>query len=79
MTNFYKIKCNLKALEKAINESGGIQNLATKTGVSYQTVLNWKSMRTSISPINCVRIEEATDGKVKREDILPGYPWEELR
>ena len=71
----YKIKCDLKALERAIQEAGSMQNLASKVGVSYQTILNWKSTRSSISPQNCVRIEEATAGKVTRKDILPDYPW----
>ena len=79
ITAMYKIKSNIEALKKAIEEAGGMQELAKKIGVSYQTILNWKSERSSISPVNCVRIEEATHGKVSRKEILPGYSWEEMK
>ena len=75
----YKLKCNIEALKKAIEEVGSMQNLANKVGVSYQTILNWKSSRSSISPHNCVKIEEATLGKISRKNILPEFPWEELK
>lgn len=75
----YKLKCNIKALKRAIEEVGSMQNLANKVGVSYQTILNWKSSRSSISPHNCVKIEEATSGKVSRKNILPEFPWDELK
>ena len=74
-----KLKCNVVALEGAIREAGTMQQFAVKVGVSYQTVLNWKSSRSSISPHNCVKIEEATEGKVSRKDILPDFPWDQMK
>lgn len=29
--------------------------------------------------LNCAKIEKETNGVIKREDILPDYPWDELR
>jgi len=29
--------------------------------------------------VSCKKIEKAVDGSVKAEEILPDYPWEELR
>lgn len=78
MKNLYAIKCNLEALQKAIKEAGSMKDLAKKVGVSYQTVLNWTSERSSISLHNCIRIEEATEGKITRKEILPDYPWDSL-
>ncbi len=73
-----KVKCNLEALKKAIDEAGGMQKLANAIGVSYQTILNWKSARTSISAMHSIRIEEVTRGKVTRKDILPEYFSEKI-
>jgi len=53
--------------------------MARKANVSYQSVLDWKHGRASPSPINCQKIEKATEGQIKAEDILPDYPWEEVR
>lgn len=74
----YKIRCDLKALERAIEAEGSMQILAFKAGVSYQTVLNWKSTRSAMSPPNAVRVEEATGGKVTRRELLPDYPWDAM-
>lgn len=74
----YAIKCNQEALKKAIEIAGGMQPLAKKVGVAYQTILNWKSERTNISPATCVKIEEALNKAVKKEEILPDYPWEKI-
>lgn len=70
---------NLKAIEKAIEIAGGAEKLARKIEISYQTVLNWKNGFAVPSVLNCVRVEKLTEGVVKREDILPNYPWDELR
>jgi DNA-binding transcriptional regulator YdaS (Cro superfamily) len=75
----YEFKCDQEALKKAIEIAGGMQPLAKKIGVSYQAILNWKSERTKMNPIRCVKIEEATEGIVKRSDILPDYPWEKFK
>ena len=72
-------KYNVLSIEKAIEIVGGAEKLARKIEVSYQTVLNWKNGFAVPNPLNCAKIEKITDGAVKREDILPDYPWNELR
>jgi DNA-binding transcriptional regulator YdaS (Cro superfamily) len=70
---------NVTSIAKAIETIGGAEKLARKLEVSYQAVLNWKNGFAVPNPLNCVRIEKLTGGVVKREDILPDYPWNELR
>lgn len=70
---------NVDSIAKAIEIIGGGERLARKIETSYQTVLNWKNGFSVPSIVNCVKIEKATEGKIKREDILPDYPWDELR
>jgi DNA-binding transcriptional regulator YdaS (Cro superfamily) len=76
------MKPNQKAAEsiqKAIAIVGGAKELASIIGVSYKSVLDWKNGRTGLNIQNCLKIEQATEGKIKREDLLPNYPWESLR
>jgi DNA-binding transcriptional regulator YdaS (Cro superfamily) len=70
---------NVLAINKAIEIIGGGEKLARKLEVSYQTVLNWRNGFMVPSMPNCIKIEKATEGKVKREDILPDYPWDDLK
>ena len=74
-----KTKYNLAAIQKAIEVVGGASTLAKKVDVTYQTVIFWKNGKYMPNALNCVKIEKATDGKVKRDDILPDYPWEDLK
>lgn len=69
------MKCNVEAIKKAISIAGGANALALKIGVSYQTILTWKNARSSISPFNCQKIEQVTNGQVSRQEILPDHPW----
>lgn len=70
---------NVSSIGKAIEIVGGGEKLARKIETSYQTVLNWKNGFAVPSVLNCIKIEKATEGKVKREDILPSFPWDELK
>lgn len=72
-------RCNQESIQKAIDLVGGATALAKKINVSYHTVLTWKNGRSSVSTTNCQKIEKATDGKVTAKDILPDYPWDELK
>ncbi len=74
------LRMNAKeSIEKAIEIVGGAKELAEKMNVSYKSVLDWKNGRVKLSPINCVKMEKLTNGEVKREEILPDYPWDDLR
>ena len=70
---------DIGAIEKAIVIAGGAEKLARKIETSYQTVLNWKNAFSVPSVLNCVKIEKLTDREVKREDILPDFPWDDLK
>lgn len=70
------MKINTDAIKRAIEIAGGANALAQSLGVAYQTVLAWKNARSSISLINCKKIEEVTHQQVKLKDILPDFPWE---
>lgn len=72
-------KCNLECIQKAIEVVGGASALAKKIDVTYQTVIFWKNGKYMPNALNCSKIEKATEGKVKRQDILPDYPWDDLK
>ena len=73
-----KEEYNSELIVRAIEIAGGVQPLARKVGVSYQTILNWRKQRFFPSHINCMRIEKATEGNIKARDILPNDPWDEV-
>jgi DNA-binding transcriptional regulator YdaS (Cro superfamily) len=73
------VTMDTEKIKEAIKEAGGAKELASRVGVSYKTVLDWKNGRTGITVTNCIKIEKATDGKISRKDILPNYPWESLQ
>ena len=69
---------SIDAIKKAIDIVGGNTQLSLKANISYQSIIDWKSGRKSPTPLNCIKIEKATDGKVNRREILPEFPWDEL-
>jgi DNA-binding transcriptional regulator YdaS (Cro superfamily) len=70
---------NVDPILESIKILGGVRQMAIKISVSYQSVLDWKNKRRTPTPVNCLKIEKATEGKIKAEDILPDYKWSELR
>jgi hypothetical protein len=68
-----------QAIIKATEILGGKQNLAKDIGVSYKTILDWISGRSGITVTNALKVEKATGGKVKSRDILPDFPWDDLK
>lgn len=66
-------KAKITPLHRAIYLMGGAGNLAKAIGVAPATVSHWVNKRNGV-PSNfnyCVRIEEATQGKVKAEELAP--------
>ena len=60
-------------LHRAIYLLGGARNLAKAIGVAPSTVSHWVCQRNGV-PSNfkyCRLIEQATQGKVKAEDLAP--------
>lgn len=72
-------KKSAEAVKKAVEYAGGKQALAEKVGVSYKTILDWTSGRSGVSIPNALKIEKATDGNVKVDEILPNFNWNELK
>ncbi len=71
-------QCNTEAIKKAIAILGSGWKLAKKIGVNPPTVYSWTSGQRSPDPINCLRIQKATEGQVKARDILPNYDWDNV-
>jgi DNA-binding transcriptional regulator YdaS (Cro superfamily) len=69
---------NVDAIEKAIELLGGAEKLARKLEVSYTTVFKWRKGQSVPSLLKCIDIEIVTENQVKREEILPNFPWEKL-
>lgn len=62
---------NLKALQKAVDLSGGtLAGLARLIGTTPQAINNWK-MRRRIPPAKAARIEAHLGGRVKKEALCP--------
>jgi DNA-binding transcriptional regulator YdaS (Cro superfamily) len=59
-----------EALQRAIALAGGSSELAAKLGVSSSAPGNWLR-RGSIPVEQCVEIELATKGRIKREQLRP--------
>ena len=66
-------------LETAIQHAGNTSSLARALGVSPQAVHFWRSGERKINAEMCILIEQATDGLVRCEELLPDIPWSVLR
>jgi DNA-binding transcriptional regulator YdaS (Cro superfamily) len=60
----------MNALDKAIKVAGGVTALASRLGTYQSKVSNWKS-RKGVPAKWCIAIEQATGGKVTRNDLRP--------
>ena len=72
---------NQEEVKKAAEILGGRVSLAKTINISYQTVSDWINGKKTPSAENCLRIENATKGKIKARDILPpsSYdPWNHM-
>ena len=70
-------KVNLVKLNEAIKMLGGIGPLALSLGMSYQSIVEWRGQRRKPTPLSCKKIEKATGGKIKAEELLPDFSWDE--
>lgn len=74
-----KNQSNLESIKRAIEIAGGMTKLSLTANIGYQSILDWKSGRKTPSIANCLKLEKATNGEVKAEDILPDFPWHTLK
>lgn len=69
----------MKPIEQAIEFFGTQKKLADACGVSQAAVSKWlKGGNLKPKPEHAIKIETATGGKVKKEQILPKFPWTDL-
>lgn len=66
-----------QALTKAIRLGGGISEFARKLGVRYQAVQKWR--RIGVTSERAAEIEILLNGAVSRRDLLPTFPWDEVK
>lgn len=69
---------NVEAVVEALYLFGTLTSLAKALQVNLSTVHNWINLKSAPSPQNCLKIEKATNGKVKARDIRPDYDWDKL-
>jgi len=72
---------NPEEIKKAVDILGSRNTLANAINVSYQTVSDWINGKKTPSLENCMKVERATNGKIKARAILPpsSYdPWGEI-
>ena len=65
-------------IKKAVDIIGGVSRTAGILEVSGTTVYGWLWGKRKPEPINCLKIQKATKGKIKAKDILPDYEWEKV-
>lgn len=66
---------NVEAIKKAAAICGSLSKLAISIGVNYTSAFNWAHGKTVPSPLSCMKIEKATRGQVKKEEIRPDFDW----
>jgi DNA-binding transcriptional regulator YdaS (Cro superfamily) len=68
----------MSALQRAIDHAGGQTQLARLLGIRQSLVSMWKT-RGRVPAEYCPRIERATAGQVRCEDLRPDVEWAYLR
>ena len=69
MTTIYK---------ELVAHFGTQDETAAKLGVDQSTVSGWVRGKHGMSPVVAKRAQVLTDGKFKKEDLCPAFPWEVL-
>jgi DNA-binding transcriptional regulator YdaS (Cro superfamily) len=67
----------MKPIEKAISIIGSQMKLAHICGVSQVTVHKWLN-GANVKPEHALKIERALNGAVRKQDICPWFPWDDV-
>ncbi len=67
---------NNDKVREAADILGSAMKLARAIGVGEVAVYKWIHAKSIPDPINCLKIQKATKGKVKAKDIRPDYEWD---
>lgn len=70
---------NIEAIKKAADICGSLSKLAIAIGANYTSAFKWVHGKAVPSPLNCMRIEKATRGQVKKEEIRPDFDWKRFK
>jgi len=70
---------DVEAVKKAAALCGSTSKLAIAAEVNYGSAFKWVHGKSVPSPLSCVKIEKATDGRVTREDIRPDFDWKKFK
>ncbi|MES1979746.1 MAG: helix-turn-helix domain-containing protein [Pseudomonadota bacterium] len=66
-------------VDKAAEILGSQTALAALCGVSRGAVNQWKDPKRKVPAEHCPRIERATNGQVRCEELRPDVSWDVLR
>ncbi len=69
---------NNEKVREAADILGSAMKLAREIGVGEVAVYKWIHAKSIPDPINCLKIQKATKGKVKAKDIRPDYEWDKV-
>lgn len=70
---------NIEAIKKAAEICGSLSKLAIAIEANYSSAFKWAHGKAVPSPLNCMKIEKATRGQVKKEDIRPNFDWKRFK
>lgn len=69
----------MNAIQRAIDITGSVSDLAAAIGASTPAIYSWRSGARSFPAELCPSIEKATQGAVRCEDLRPDVDWAYLR
>lgn len=67
-----------QAVREAARIVGSQSDLAKSLAVSAPTVSQWCSGDRPVPAARALQIESITKGEVRRGDLCPSFPWDEL-
>ncbi len=70
---------NIEAIKKAADVCGSLSKLSIAVGTTYTSAFKWAHGKAVPSPLNCMKIEKATRGQVKKEEIRPDFDWKRFK
>jgi DNA-binding transcriptional regulator YdaS (Cro superfamily) len=69
----------MKNIELAVKIVGNSSKLARKIGVSRALISYWISGNRKVSnPVHAIKIEKATNGIIRKEDLIRDFDFDEI-
>lgn len=70
---------NTDAIKQAVVMLGSMEKLAVAIRGTNMSVFKWVHGQAVPSPLSCMKIEKATQGRITKEQIRPHFDWENFR